>query len=102
MGDGKSKQAAGDSGVKEKKKRPTGLGKGLDALFPDMGLGREESTGNLLECDVDKIHPNPYQPRRDFPENEMAELAESVKVQGILQSLLVRESPGAGYELIAG
>lgn len=101
MADGKSKSTTGAVPVKEKKRRFTGLGKGLDALFPDMGLGREESTGNLLECDVDKIHPNPYQPRRDFSENEMAELTESVKVQGILQPLLVREA-GAGYELIAG
>ncbi len=92
-----------DSGSKQKKRRNTGLGKGLDALFPDIGVSQEESaSGNLLECDVDKIAPNPYQPRRDFPENEMAELADSVKVQGILQPLLVRESSADGYELIAG
>jgi ParB family chromosome partitioning protein len=73
----------------------------LDALFPDFGLRHEGPAGNFLECDVDRIQPNPYQPRRDFPENEMVELADSVKVQGILQPLLVRAS-GDGYELIAG
>lgn len=102
MGDGKSKQGAKDSGVKEKKRRLSGLGKGLEALFPDMGMGRAEPSGNLLECDADKIQPNPYQPRRDFPENEMAELAESIKAQGILQPLLVRAAGNGGYELIAG
>ena len=100
MGDGKSKSKV--SGSKQKKRRNTGLGKGLDALFPGIGVSQEESSGNLLECDVDKIQPNPYQPRRNFPENEMVELADSVKVQGILQPLLVRESLSDGYELIAG
>ena len=100
MGDGKSK--AKGIGSLLKKRRTTGLGKGLDALFPDMGLDQGPvPSGNLLECDIDAISPNPYQPRRDFPENEMAELADSVRVQGILQPLLVRESP-QGYELIAG
>ena len=104
MGDGKSKSKV--SGSKQKKRRNTGLGKGLDALFPDIGVSREEKSAesNMRECDVDKIVPNPYQPRRDFPENEMAELADSVRVQGILQPLLVRESASdeGDYELIAG
>jgi ParB family chromosome partitioning protein len=99
MRDGKSKSDG--SGAKRKKRRKTGLGKGLDALFPDIELSHESPPGNLLECDVDKIQPNPYQPRRDFPENEMVELTDSVKVQGILQPLLVREAKD-GYELIAG
>jgi len=93
-----------DSRSKQKKRKKTGLGKGLDALFPGIGVSQEEesSGSHLLECDVDKIVPNPYQPRRNFPENEMVELADSVKVQGILQPLLVRESSSDGYELIAG
>jgi ParB family chromosome partitioning protein len=101
MGDGKSKSKG--IGSLLKKRRTTGLGKGLDALFPDMGLDDQAPVppSNLLECDIDAISPNPYQPRRDFPENEMAELTDSVRVQGILQPLLVRESPD-GYELIAG
>lgn len=103
MGERKTKSKA--SGAKPKKRRTTGLGKGLDALFPNIGVSGPEpeaDQGNLLECDVDRIVPNPYQPRRDFPENEMAELADSVKVQGILQPLLVREAAAGGYELIAG
>ena len=104
MGNGKPKAKA--SGTKQKKRRTTGLGKGLDALFPGIGVSQEEpaseSSSNMLECDVDRIKPNPYQPRRDFPENEMVELADSVKVQGILQPLLVREADNDEYELIAG
>ena len=103
MGEGKTKSK--DSGSKPKKRRTTGLGKGLDALFPNIGVSSREpaaDASNLLECDVDRIVPNPYQPRRDFPENEMAELTDSVKVQGILQPLLVREAGAGGYELIAG
>ncbi len=107
MGIGKSKS---NSKSLPKKRRTTGLGKGLDALFPDIGAQREPDQdpnpvpdkSNMLECDVDRIVPNPYQPRRDFPENEMAELADSVKVQGILQPLLVRQSASGDYELIAG
>jgi len=92
---------SGTGPKKKQKKKKTGLGKGLDALFPDIGVSKDTQSGNLLECDADKIQPNPYQPRRDFPENEMVELSDSIKVQGILQPLLVRESAD-GYELIAG
>jgi ParB family transcriptional regulator, chromosome partitioning protein len=89
-----------DSGSKSVKRRKTGLGMGLDALFPDMGF-RGESIPDFFECDIDRIRPNPFQPRRHFPENEMAELAESVRTQGILQPLLVRQS-GDEFELVAG
>lgn len=100
MGDGKAK--AEEGGSASKKRRTGGLGKGLDALFPDMDMGPDaRQSSGLLECDIDGISPNPHQPRRDFPENEMAELADSIKVQGILQPLLVRPA-GDGYELIAG
>ncbi len=91
------------SGSRTKKTRKGGLGKGLDALFPDIGGGEdaERPGSTYFECDIDKIRPNPYQPRRDFPEKEMAELADSIKNQGLLQPLLVRETE-TGYELIAG
>lgn len=91
-----------DSGTKSTKRIRTALGKGLDALFPDLTLNGEEAAANdLFECPIDRIRPNPYQPRRDFSDEEMAELAESVRVRGILQPLLVRPVDGA-YELIAG
>ncbi len=96
----KSKSDAKDS-APAKKGRRSGLGKGLDALFPDIGITHETPRGQLFECDIDEIRPNPYQPRHNFSEAEMGELAESVKSQGILQPLLVRKA-NDGYELIAG
>jgi len=86
---------------KDKKPKKTGLGKGLDALFPEIELSPQSRSGNFFECDVDKIVPNPFQPRSQFSETDMAELADSIKTQGILQPLLVRQS-GGKYELIAG
>ncbi len=88
-------------GSGDRKRKRTGLGKGLDALFPDIGLTDEERESDYFACDVDVIRPNPYQPRREFSEDEMAELAESIKARGVLQPLLVRQA-GEGYELIAG
>ncbi|NOY70247.1 MAG: ParB/RepB/Spo0J family partition protein [Deltaproteobacteria bacterium] len=85
----------------EKKRKRMGLGKGLDALFPDIGKVSETKDADYFFCDTRKIRPNPYQPRREFAENEMAELADSVKSRGVLQPLLVRRA-GDGYELIAG
>ncbi len=95
------KSTSDDSGSKSAKRRKTGLGMGLDALFPDIGFRGESMPENFFECDIDRIRPNPFQPRRHFPENEMAELAESIRSQGILQPLLVRPS-GDAFELIAG
>ena len=81
--------------------RRSGLGRGLDALLPssepDGGAGGE----GLLRIPVDAISPNPRQPRQDFDEDEIDELATSIATLGILQPLLVRES-GGSYELIAG
>jgi ParB family chromosome partitioning protein len=88
-------------GTARKKGRRTGLGKGLDALFPDIGEAGSHAAPAYFECDVDQISPNPYQPRSEFGEQELADLAGSIKSQGVLQPLLVRVS-GAGYELIAG
>lgn len=91
---------ADDAGAKEKKQK-RGLGKGLDALFPDIEIDDQNRQPDYFPCDINRIRPNPFQPRHDFPQEEMAELAESVKSHGVLQPLLVRESKN-GYELIAG
>ena len=84
----------------QRKKRA--LGKGLDALIP--GLEKEESEKakqDYFSCEVDLIKPNRFQPRSAFNEEDLQELAESIKTQGVLQPLLVRKDD-AGYELIAG
>ena len=86
-----------------KKRKRTGLGKGLDALFPNIGSEEESDVPrDYFECDVSKIKPNPYQPRRDFSEEDMSALSDSVRTRGILQPLLVRVTADDGYELIAG
>jgi ParB family chromosome partitioning protein len=91
-----------------KKKRKMALGKGLDALIPDLGSVEELSGAspavqkNYFLCDLDRIQPNRYQPRRLFPSEELEELAESIRSQGVIQPLLVRKNDGGGYELVAG
>ena len=75
------------------------LGRGLSALIPERDDAAE--TGSFFQCPVELIEPNPFQPRQKFGEEEMAELAASVREKGILTPLLVSKS-GAGYRLIAG
>ena len=81
-------------------KRRTGLGRGLDALLPPGEALAGESP--LRTVSPGDIHPNLRQPRKSFAEDEIAELAASVKRLGLLQPLLVRVEPSGGYELIAG
>ncbi len=77
--------------------RSFGLGRGLDALIP----GRDDERG-VLEIALDRISPNPDQPRASFDESQLGELAASIAVHGVLQPVIVRELPDGGYELIAG
>ncbi len=83
------------------KPKKSGLGKGLDALFLDNGAGEDEESGSLM-LRVSEIEPNRRQPRKDFDENALAELADSIREHGILQPLLVRKMEGGGYQLVAG
>lgn len=77
------------------------LGKGLDALLPDRGAKRAAGDEGAL-VPLQQILPNPYQPRTDFPEEDLNELAESVRQNGLLQPLLVRRKGDGRFELIAG
>lgn len=77
------------------------LGRGLSALIPD----REETPdtrANLGTLPLDRIRANPYQPRQNFDPDSLAELAESIKANGIIQPLIVTKAEGRDYELIAG
>lgn len=76
-----------------------GLGRGLSALIPGATEPKQESAN--LEIDVDRITPNPFQPRRTFDEVKIEELASSIRNQGIIQPLVVRPKAD-GFELIAG
>jgi len=91
----KKKSASGK--VKHKK---MALGKGLGALIPGLEK-EEEAKPDFFYCDIDLIRPNRFQPRATFSEEDLQELADSIKTQGVLQPLLVRQDD-AGYELIAG
>lgn len=61
----------------------------------------ERQTGKVVEVDMDRIYPNPNQPRRIFDEGELNELASSIKTNGLLQPIIVRRID-IGYELVAG
>lgn len=75
-----------------------GLGKGLGALIPEL---EEENLEAQQVVDINLIVPNPYQPRKEFSDEKLNELAESIRIHGVIQPLLVREYQGK-YQLIAG
>ena len=74
------------------------LGKGLSALITQDTI---ENKGNNTDVDIDLIKPNPDQPRTRFPEENLNELAQSIKNNGIIQPIVVR-SKNSGYEIVAG
>lgn len=98
-----SKPRQNEPTAKKRKKRA--LGRGLDALIPQGNLGvapqADVTAKSYFECEVDLIQPNPFQPRTHFDAEELTQLSESIKNQGILQPLLVRRL-SRGYELVAG
>lgn len=77
-----------------------GLGKGIGALIP-QGESVLDSTAGIINLTIDEIKTNPFQPRKNFSEETLDELASSIKQKGILQPLLVRRE-GPEYLLIAG
>jgi len=89
------------------------LGRGLNALLPasdndDLNADwsgveeKDEGRGPYFLCPLDFISPNPYQPRSNFKETELAGLSASIKEKGVLQPLIVRRLTTNKYELIAG
>jgi len=80
------------------------LGRGLDALLGEMDEAYENEGSQrdaILEIPLKDIRPNPFQPRKSFDETALAELAESIKSDGLLQPIVVTEDID-GYVLIAG
>jgi ParB family chromosome partitioning protein len=85
----------------------TGLGKGLDALIPTGGKSSPSATSNagaggVLQVAVDAIQPNPRQPRIHFKEEDLLELAASIREHGVIQPLIVSPKSDGTYILIAG
>ncbi len=95
-----------------KNKRMTGLGRGLGALLQDSEkvniprtnarIASQDGTGNMTEIDLDVIEANPYQPRTKFDQESLMELADSIRVQGIIQPITVRQINANQYQLISG
>lgn len=76
-------------------KKRSGLGRGLDALL-------EPSEPGILSVPLDRLTPNRYQPRSDFADAALEELAESIRQQGIVQPIIVTEKGAEGFSIVAG
>ena len=81
-------------------KKIGGLGRGLDSLFADNSV--EEINPSVNKLRIMEIEPNHDQPRKDFDEKALSELAESIEQHGVLQPLVVRPLANGSYQLVAG
>jgi ParB family chromosome partitioning protein len=79
-----------------------GLGRGLDALMAEMGQPKPAAATAVAVLPVGLIEPSPIQPRRHFDELALRELADSIRIKGVLQPILVRPVAGGRYEIVAG
>lgn len=94
----------------DKKQERRGLGRGLSALMADVKLDEQPTSeeGRAPKAEhivpVERLSPNPDQPRRQFVEEDLADLTESIREKGIIQPLIVRVNPRDenGYEIVAG
>ncbi len=79
------------------------LGKGLEAIFGNLGneVVNNKTGASVLEIEISKISPNPFQPRQEFREEEIQELANSIDEKGLLQPVLLRKHKD-GYQIVAG
>ena len=86
-----------------------GLGRGLDAILqsPETDITSADISGNyvagaIAQIEINKIETNPFQPRTDFDESALSELADSIKNQGVIQPVTVRKMGYDKYQLISG
>ncbi len=89
--------------------RKTGLGKGLSALLDDSEMAQSPrqvnemvSPGNISHIRISQVEVNPFQPRSEFDKDALNELAESIRLQGLIQPITVRKAGGNTYQLISG
>lgn len=78
------------------------LGRGLGTLIPGLSGSREEGGVPIVDVETGRIVPNRYQPRKVFEDKCLEELADSIRANGILQPVIVRQIDNGLYELIAG
>lgn len=88
------------------RKRATTLGRGLDALLSSASMGGAadvaDPVGEQREIALDRLQPGAHQPRRHFDEQALAELADSISAQGVVQPIVVRPLGADRYEIVAG
>ncbi|MBO9395344.1 ParB/RepB/Spo0J family partition protein [Shimia sp. R9_2] len=89
------------------KKKPRGLGRGLSALMADVTEDKSAQVAQTprradLVVPIERIEPNPDQPRRDFTPEQLDDLANSIREKGVIQPLIVRKKSGDRYEIVAG
>ena len=73
----------------------------MASLFNILSTGNKDRTGNVVEININEIQPSRYQPRLEFDEEAIKELSESIKENGLIQPITVRDIDGH-YEIIAG
>jgi ParB family chromosome partitioning protein len=81
------------------------LGRGLDALLGEVSEAYENESSkkdSVVEISLNEIKPNPYQPRKNFSQESLKELAESIKEDGLIQPIVVVEDEFDGYIIVAG
>jgi len=83
-------------------RRPKGLGRGLDALLGDSAATLDALPGAPQALALEQLRPGRYQPRTRMNPEALAELADSIRAQGVIQPILVRPLPDGLYEIIAG
>ncbi len=89
----------------QKPNKSRGLGRGLSALMSDVGEAQASAPRKAeTELPIERVHPNPDQPRRAFDDAALEELAQSIAEKGIIQPLIVRPHPSrdGDYEIVAG
>ena len=88
--------------ARRKKYQGQALGRGLDALLNTDAEVQTAGSSNISEVGIEKIKPNPNQPRRDFDDDSLQELANSIRQIGIIQPITLRDMGDGSYIIIAG